>query len=107
MLPPKSFASTTVTADLAGSRAVTHEKIAANGISGHRGLRIPLRLPHRRPRRPRRDGRVAVHAALRLAGGVRHGPGPRWRRLSPRPLRREPPSGAALPARDDGPGDHV
>ena len=40
-------------------------------VSSDRGLRLSLELPHRRPRRSRRGGRLALRATVRLAERLR------------------------------------
>ncbi len=50
-----------------------------------RQLRLPLRLPHRRPRLLRRRGRVALPPPLRLAQRLRRAARPRRRPLQLRP----------------------
>ena len=61
-------------------------------LSDHRQLRLPLRLPHRRPRLLRRRGRVALPPPLRLAQRLRGPARPRRR-----PLQGCKPRGVIVP----------
>ncbi len=74
------------------------ERGGAVAVPADRGLRVPLRLPHRRARRARRRGRLALRPELRLAERVREPARPRGRLLPVRPVRDRPSDGARLRA---------
>ncbi len=60
-------------------------------VPADRGLRLPVRLPHRRPGLPRRRGRLAVRPPLRLAQRVRHAARPGRGHVPVRPVRHQRP----------------
>ena len=76
------------------------ERGDAVAVPADRGLRLPVRLPHRRAPLPRRRRRLAVRPPLRRAQRVRHAARPRgrassgWRRSASTSRRRAPTSRA-------------
>src|SRR6185503_544707 len=73
----------------------------------HRGLRVPLELPHRRPRRGGRGDRLALLPRLRRAERLRQPAGPAGRLHARRALRHQPSLGAKLRAGDEHPRDDL
>ena len=91
----------------ATTRPGAAERGRALAVPADRGLRVPVRLPHRRPRRPRRRDRLAVHPVLRRPQRLRQPPRPGGGLLPLRPVRDLPPDGTRLPAGDERLRDHV
>src|SRR3954453_7306400 len=67
-----------------------------------RRLRLPVQLPHRRARRPRRGHRLALHPAFRLNQRFRHAARPAVRLLPARPFGMSHPT-----ARSFEPGTNI
>ena len=83
-------------------RSAAPERGRAVAVPADRRLRVPLQLPHRRARRARRGGRLALRAALRLAERVRHACSTAQAGALPaRAVRHQRPDGAHLRARDE------
>ena len=79
------------------------ERRRALAVPADRRLRVPVELPHGRPRRARRRDRLAVRAALRLAERVRHAARPPGRPFRLGPFGINVPAGAHLRARHEHP----
>ena len=77
------------------------ERGDAVAVHPDRGLRLPLRLPHRRPGRAGRRDRLAVRAAVRRPERVRGAARSRGRLVPPRAVRHQPPGGAHLRPRHE------
>jgi hypothetical protein len=80
------------------------ERSCAVPVPADRGLRVPVRLSHRRAGRSGRRHRLAVRAELRFAERVRHPAGPAGRVLPDRSVRDPPPHRAGLRAGNERPG---
>ena len=87
--------------------AAGSERSGAVAVPADRELRVPVQLPHRRPRRAGRRRRLALHPVVRLAERVREPPRPRRRRVPARAVRHQPSDGAGLRAGDERPRDHM
>ena len=83
------------------------ERGVALAVPAHRGVRLPVGLPHGSADRPRRRRRLAVRPALRLAQRVREPARPGGRQLPLRSLRHQRPDGAELRARHERAGHDV
>ena len=91
----------------AGGRACAPERSGALALPADRRVRLPLQLPHGRPGRPRRRGRLALRAAVRLAERLRRPARPPERRLPLRALRDQRARRAHLRAGHEHPRHHL
>ena len=83
------------------------ERRRAVAVPADRGLRVPVRLPHRRARRAGRGDRLALRPVLRLAERLRQPARPPGGLLPLRAVRDQPSDRAALRARHERPRDDL
>ena len=88
-------------------RGAAEDHRGALAVPADRGLRLPVRLPHRRARRTGRLDRLAVRTRVRLSQRVRQPARPAGGQLPGRAVRRDPSVGPVLRARHQRPGDHL
>ena len=100
------------------ARSIDSEETTMNSIQGaergdavavpaDRRLRLPVGLPHRRPRRARRWRRLAVRPTLRLAQRLRQPARPGGGHVPLRSVRHQRADAAGVRGRDERPRDDV
>ena len=87
------------TADSERALATELTRSGAVALPAHRGLRVPVELPHRRAGGARRVDRLALRPTLRFAQRVRHPARSPGRFLPAGSVRRQRPHGTDLRAR--------